>query len=120
MPDLSFDKGKRLLESHHYRAVFDGASYKVSHKHFLILAVPNNGDQARLGLVIAKKNIRLSVHRNRIKRVVRETFRLNHGRLDSLDIVFLARKGMDSLEPAEQSRIMLNSWRKLSEKLAGT
>jgi ribonuclease P protein component len=67
--------------------------------------------------VVAKKNIRRSVDRNRVKRVVRETFRHSQSLLDSLDIVFLARQGMDRLTPREQTDLLENSWRRLSRKL---
>ncbi len=78
-----------------------------------MLARPNGLKEARLGLIVAKKNIRLAVKRNRIKRVVRDSFRLNQQSLVTLDIIFLARRGLDKLEPAEQQKVLLQSWRKL-------
>jgi ribonuclease P protein component len=98
--------------------VFDRALYKVGHQHFLILANCNQLGHPRLGLVIGKKNIRQAVHRNRVKRVVRETFRLNLPLLDSLDIIFLARKGFDTLQPSQQTRIMRDTWQRLAAKVA--
>ncbi len=67
--------------------------------------------------MVAKKHIRRSVDRNRVKRVVRETFRQSQNLLDSLDIIFLARQGMDCLTPKEQTDLLENSWRRLSRKL---
>jgi len=52
-----------------------------------------------------------------VKRVVRETFRLAQQQLDSLDVVFLSRPGMDKLSPKEQTELVENSWRRLSRKL---
>ena len=118
MPVATFEKSKRLLNAPAFQAVFDGAQYKVGHQYFLILARPTSLDHARLGLVIGKKNIRRSVHRNRVKRVVRETFRHNLDSLDSLDIIFLARKGFDSLQPSQQTRIMRETWQRLAAKVA--
>jgi ribonuclease P protein component len=48
-------------------------------------------DVARLGLAIAKKQLRLAVSRNRIKRLIRESFRFNQDLLSGLDIVVLTR-----------------------------
>lgn len=114
MPVVDFDKTKRLLTSAQYKSVFDDARYKVAHKHYLILARKTPVGHARLGLVVAKKNIRLASRRNRVKRVVRETFRHNQNHLDSLDIIFLARKGFDTLLPSLQVSAMNDAWRRLN------
>ncbi|MEQ8800483.1 MAG: ribonuclease P protein component, partial [Haliea sp.] len=71
----SFGKSRRLLTASQYRAVFDDAAVKVSHRNLLLLARITDHPQSRLGLVIAKKNVRKAVQRNRIKRVARELFR---------------------------------------------
>lgn len=42
-----------------------------------IYAKPNNIDYPRLGLIVAKKVARRAVDRNRIKRLLREYFRVN-------------------------------------------
>ncbi len=59
----------------------------------MVLARPNQQDQqiARLGLAIAKKQLRRSVDRNRIKRIVREHFRLKVSNECGLDFVVMAR-----------------------------
>ena len=46
-------------------------------------------DTARLGLAISKKNCRLATDRNRIKRVVRESFRHHQAALAGLDVVVI-------------------------------
>jgi ribonuclease P protein component len=76
------------------------ATIKASNQYFLLLAKPNGLASSRLGLVIAKKNVRLAVQRNRIKRIVRETFRL-HRAQPAIDIVVLARRGLDTLDGPE-------------------
>lgn len=95
MSEETFGKNKRLLTPSTFQQVFDKAVIRVSHRNFLILARPNELPQARLGLVIGKKNIRLAVNRNHVKRVARETFRHQHSQLPALDIIFLARRGLD-------------------------
>ena len=98
MGDFSFGKDLRLLNASDYKAVFDNAILKVSSQQLLMLARFNSLDNPRLGLVIAKKNIRLAVQRNRVKRAIRECLRLQQQQLDNIDIVVLARRGLDQLD----------------------
>ena len=42
-----------------------------------------------MGLAISKKRCRRATARNRIKRIVRESFRQNSGELEGLDIVVM-------------------------------
>jgi ribonuclease P protein component len=51
-------------------------------------------DTGRLGLVVSKKCEKTSVGRNRIKRLIRESFRHHQTQLSGLDIVVLARPGI--------------------------
>ncbi len=113
-----FDKSRRLLNAGDFKNVFDGASFKLGNDSFLLLARPSSLGHARLGLVVAKKNIRRAVDRNRIKRVVRETFRQYQDHLDTLDIVFLARRGLHILPNSDQTRLVREGWRRLEKKLA--
>jgi len=117
MPAVTFGRNKRLLTAGAYQAVFSGNTYKVAHPHLLLLARPNQCSHPRLGLVVAKKHIRHAVDRNRVKRVVRNTFRLAQEQLDSLDIVFLARQGMGTLSAGEQTVLLQQSWQRLCHKL---
>lgn len=51
---------------------------------------------SRLGVIIGKKNIRLSVSRNRIRRVIREQFRTHALKRCGYDIVFVVYKQANS------------------------
>lgn len=52
-----------------------------------MLARPNGLNIGRLGIVVAKRFVPLSVNRNLIKRLIREAFRYHQHRLGGLDIV---------------------------------
>ncbi|WP_151194749.1 ribonuclease P protein component [Methylophaga frappieri] len=56
-----------------------------------LIALPSNVGHPRLGLAIAKKHIKLACQRNRIKRLIRDSFRQHQHQLGSLDIVVLSR-----------------------------
>lgn len=81
-----------------------------------MLAIRNELQHARLGLAIAKKTIRRAVDRNLIKRVIRESFRIQQRDLGTIDIVVLARK--EALEvPSIQLRSSLQKhWKKLADR----
>ncbi|WP_304638600.1 ribonuclease P protein component [Pseudomonas sp.] len=111
--DLGFGRDCRLLTPAQFKAVFDGAPCKASGPSLLLLARPNGLDQSRLGLVIAKKNVRRAVDRNRVKRVARESFRHHRDGLGSLDIVVLARKGLGELDNAALHALFSDMWRRL-------
>ena len=57
----------------------------------IILTVENKVGHPRLGLAIAKKHIKLASARNRIKRIIRESFRQNQSAFANIDIVVLSR-----------------------------
>jgi ribonuclease P protein component len=60
---------------------------------FTVLTTENKSCDARLGLAIAKKHCKLAVSRNRLKRIVRESFRKHREQLSGLDIVVMNRPG---------------------------
>lgn len=117
MAEFGFPKTSRLLNAADYKAVFSNAQFKVSCRHFLVLANRNSRSSARLGLVIAKKNVALAIQRNRIKRQLRNTFRHNRELLDRLDLVVLARKGADKLDNKELIETIDSLWQDLHGKM---
>ncbi|MBE8215671.1 MAG: ribonuclease P protein component [Endozoicomonadaceae bacterium] len=96
-----FSKKQKLLSKQSYKQVFDNAEIKISRKYFLILARRNKQENAKIGIIISKKNIKHAVNRNRCKRLVRESFRMNQDKIKGLDFIFLARKGLDCLKNKE-------------------
>lgn len=117
MTTTGFAKTSRLLNANDYKQVFDNARLKVSTPELLFLAHPNTLSHPRLGLVIAKKHVKLSVGRNRIKRVVRESFRLHQTELSGLDIVVLARKGLATLDKQQLHLCCQQLWQQLQKRV---
>ncbi|MBF7144384.1 MULTISPECIES: ribonuclease P protein component [Pseudomonas] len=109
-----FSRSKRLLVPKQFKAVFDSPTAKVPGKHLLILAKDNQLDHPRLGLVIGKKSVKLSVQRNRIKRVIRDSFRHHQVALEGWDIVIVARKGLGDIENAELHLHFAKLWKRLA------
>lgn len=75
-----------------FRRVFNEPS-KSSDALFTVLArtQPGHGQLSRLGLAIAKKQLRRAVDRNRVKRLAREYFRLHVPPCCGLDFVVMVR-----------------------------
>ena len=94
---LSFPKELKIRTNSEYEEIF-GKSKRLSTDHFNILFAPNSLGYPRMGLVVAKKAVPGAVERNRIKRVLREVFRLNKPLFGSMDVVFVAKKGSERLD----------------------
>jgi ribonuclease P protein component len=99
--DQRFPKSCRLLDSKAFELVFNKPDFRVSNKYFLILGSWSASDNARLGIIVAKKNIARATQRNRIKRIIREAFRSRCTTLAAADLVVMARKELQFLENSE-------------------
>ncbi|WP_281647322.1 ribonuclease P protein component [Parendozoicomonas sp. Alg238-R29] len=115
---FGFSPSLRLLKSSEFKRVFDKADIKVSDKNILILARENHLEIPRVGLIIAKKNVRTAVSRNRIKRVIRETFRHSQHSLQGLDYVVLARKGLGELDNRQLHSLLDKQWLRARKRSA--
>ncbi|WP_245792340.1 ribonuclease P protein component [Teredinibacter waterburyi] len=113
---LTFLKSDRLLNSSDFTAVFDDAPLKASHPQFLILAKPNTLGRPRLGLIIAKKNVRKAVYRNRLKRLIRESFRCKQHNLPAIDAIVLARRGTEDIVNQELTKILNGLWIRVAKR----
>ncbi len=116
--EQGFTRSRRLLTAENYSRVFDGSEARASHKHLLILARTNQLPTHRLGLVIAKKNVRKAVQRNRVKRLAREFFRQLPTPVTGFDAVLLARRGIDELDNHAINTALQQQWDKLERHIA--
>lgn len=92
-------KEEKLLNSLEFKSALSRGS-GPSTKHFKIFICPNSLMRRRLGITASRK-VGSAVQRNRVKRLLREFFRLNKTRLPhSSDILFIARAGADKLDYA--------------------
>ncbi|MFB9145548.1 ribonuclease P protein component [Halomonas alkalicola] len=116
MSRQDFPRRLRLLTAGEYRQVFDNAVYKVHGKGLMALAIPNDLGHPRLGLIVSKKNLRRAVDRNRLKRLARESIRLQQQRLPAVDIVLMARRGVKELDNEVLHRQLHGMWRRLERE----
>jgi ribonuclease P protein component len=108
-----FPRQARLIEPAHYQRVFTSCRGKSSDRWLTLLASPNTLDIPRLGLAISRKAARHAVARNRIKRIVRESFRQHKNSLGALDVVVIARSGVAARNNAELRSALAQHWKRL-------
>ncbi|VFP79534.1 ribonuclease P protein component [Candidatus Erwinia haradaeae] len=94
MKKLSFSKKLRLLTAKNFTFVFDQPQ-RVNINKMTILGRSNKLQYPRVGCIISKKNIKYSHERNRIKRLIRESFRKNQHTLPKEDFVIIIKNGIE-------------------------
>ncbi len=118
MANNTFKRESRLLTSLEYDKVFKHNTVRASAKGIVILALKKEENtETRLGLVVPKKVLKRAVWRNRVKRIVRETFRISKHALPNIDVVFLAKPTIGDLSNQELNSTLLKLWEKISHRL---
>ncbi|OGT66012.1 MAG: ribonuclease P protein component [Gammaproteobacteria bacterium RIFCSPHIGHO2_12_FULL_45_9] len=87
---FTFDPQSRLRVKAQFDTVFRYRK-RVSNTLFLIYYLPNQVGKPRLGIMVGKRKIKTAVARNKIKRWVREVFRLHQGNLPAVDYVVVVK-----------------------------
>jgi ribonuclease P protein component len=85
---------------------------------FAVTAMPNDIGGPRLGLAVSVKNAGSSVERNRIRRTIRESFRLHQHELPPVDLVVSARTRARDAAGIELRASLLALWQKVNEQCA--
>lgn len=107
----------KLLTADDYQNVFTKAE-RFGNYSFTVLARPNKQNHARLGLAISKKCAKRAVDRNRIKRLFRESFRLNQHKLPSVDIIAMCKPSAIKLTNQEMHSQIEKQWHFMRKKFA--
>ncbi|WP_372682402.1 ribonuclease P protein component [Desulfosarcina sp.] len=90
MTRATFTKADRIRTSIEYRTLSKNGNRHYS-EYFIIISQANQASRSRLGITVSKK-VGKAVTRNRIKRTIREHFRLNRRLLPGrLDMSIIAR-----------------------------
>lgn len=78
----------------------------------LVLARDNGLQRPRLGLAIARSKIPRASGRNRVKRIIRESFRRHQQELKGLDLVVLARTNLTHIDNQALFQSLATHWRR--------
>ena len=87
---MRFPPEARIRSGADFNSCF-AARQRMSGRFFLLQWCDRGGPGPRLGLAVSRRVDRRAVARNRIKRLVREAFRLSAADLPALDLVLVAR-----------------------------
>jgi ribonuclease P protein component len=86
---------------------------RIKHHDFVLLYQHNNLAFPRLAIIISKSNVKKAVARNRLKRIIRESFRLQQHSLQEYDIVIKCYHGIASLTNPELHKELNELWKKI-------
>ncbi|MFC3122032.1 ribonuclease P protein component [Agaribacter flavus] len=111
----SFPRESRLLTPSSFSRVFEKAIPAVS-PCITVLARHNDLEKPRLGITVPKKKVKLASNRNRIKRCIRESFRLIAHELPNVDIIVVAKHGIGDMNNRAINEQLDKQWRKLQKR----
>jgi ribonuclease P protein component len=115
--DRRFARQHRLTARRLYLAVYD-EGWRFPSTSFTVFAAPGTTGVSRLGLTVPKR-IASACRRNRVKRLLREVFRLHRARLiPAVDLVVNARSGIETRSYDEIEREFLDCMRRLARRTA--
>ena len=105
----------RILKGKQFTAVFEHKR-RAHAAHFAAHVGANELGHPRIGLAVSRRVSKKAVERNRVKRIVRESFRRHQHQLGAVDYVMIAKIGAAG-QPNRALRAELdNLWTKARQK----
>ncbi len=118
MSQARLQKRARLLKAAEFKYVFD-QPLRSRDRFFTVLARGNGKPFPRLGLAISKKHARRAVARNRIKRIVRESFRQSRD-LCNVDVVVMTTPNGDKASNQQLFASLQQHWQNINQQCAAS
>lgn len=107
-----FPRAARMLAARDFGAL-RGNSRRITTRHFLAEFRATEYPSARLGLAISRRVSKRAVQRNRLKRLIRESFRHHLPLLPAVDILVIARSSALAVSGADLLEDLAALWRRL-------
>jgi len=109
----SFTKADRILKRHEFIALANSGR-RIQNEYFIAVFSPGRNGRSRLGVTVTKK-VGKAVKRNRIKRLVREFFRLNRQFISGAwDINIIAKNQIADISSEQAYRALQNIFNRIS------
>ncbi|HEX5666054.1 MAG TPA: ribonuclease P protein component [Hyphomicrobium sp.] len=106
---MGLPRSHRLRSAREIRVVLKQGQ-RVSDSLLTIHARPNGLPQPRLALAVSRKVSPKAVVRNRLKRLIRESFRHGQGGLAGLDVVVVPRPTAVGVDPTQLRNSLESLW----------
>jgi ribonuclease P protein component len=109
----------RLRHKRDFDAIY-ARGRRMANELFTVTIRNNQTGAARLGLAVAVKVAGGAVARNRLRRTIRESFRLHQHELPAVDVVVSARPPARAASAAALRASLASLWKKLEEQCASS
>jgi ribonuclease P protein component len=107
----------RLRHKRDFDATY-ARGWRMGNGFFAVTATHNDAGAARLGLAVALRVSGNAVMRNRLRRIIRESFRLHQHSIPPVDVVVSARPGARAASPDALRTSLDELWKKVAERCA--
>lgn len=112
MPSLSLTRALRLRHAREFQRVY-ARGRRFGNEFFTATVLRTDGPEPRLGMSVAARRLGGSVSRNRVRRLIRESFRVNQHALASLDIVIGARASAKTVDNGRLRAALERLWQSI-------
>ena len=114
---LTLPAQRRLRRKSDFDAAYAGGR-RLGNGFFGVTAFWNDKGWPRLGLAVAVRTAGGGVQRNRIRRIIRESFRLHQHELPAVDLIVSARGRAKDAPRPELHASLVALWKKVKEQCA--
>jgi ribonuclease P protein component len=113
VPSLRFPPQRRLRRPAEFKRAY-AQGRRLGNEFFTVNALPNGLSIPRLGMSVAARNLKHAVARNRIRRLIRESFRAHSASLPAFDLVIGVRAAVLGAESARVRERLETLWHKIA------
>lgn len=116
---LNFGVDLRLRSKLQFDAVYAGGR-RLDDRFFALRIKPNGLAHPRVGLAVAVKTAGNAVKRNRLRRIIKESFRLAQRDLPAVDVVVAAKFPAAGAPPATLRDSLAALWKRVASTCASS
>ncbi|MCA8886295.1 MAG: ribonuclease P protein component [Hyphomonadaceae bacterium] len=110
----------KLRSKADFESIYARGSRRFDDAYLGLRVRPNDVGRPRLGLAVAVKTAGSAVRRNRLRRVIRESFRLEQHALPAVDIIVAARSASRNATSAQLRASLANFWNRIKAQCANS
>lgn len=108
----TFPSSFRLKTKNQFRNIFHDAQ-RISGDYFLFFFKANTLGCPRLAIIVSKRSVRNAVDRNRLKRIIKESFRLHQHLISGYDVLIIVSKSIGRINNKELFQCLKKQWLQL-------